>query len=93
MPNQPLPARPDSTTTLAVPLTRFGKWRRDKGWSLTQCADLAGWGPSLIKQVELGRRKLSPAGRVKLASALGVRVRELFEPTRLPRAPKGRRVP
>src|SRR5215204_4681306 len=52
--------------------------RQEKGWNQTELAFHAGLAPSVISQIENGKRDPSAGTLKKLASALGVSVGELF---------------
>lgn len=61
------------------PPTRLRQWRLDKGLSLDEVYGLSGISPAMLSRVERGQRELAPLTKVKLARALGVPVRELFD--------------
>jgi|SRR5215203_812248 len=52
--------------------------REDKGWTGLQLAVKAGMAPSAVSQIETGKRNPNSASLVKLASALGVDVGDLY---------------
>jgi transcriptional regulator with XRE-family HTH domain len=49
-----------------------------------ELADLAGISPAMVSLIESWSRNAGPRTKVALARALGVRVRDLFEPDALP---------
>jgi transcriptional regulator with XRE-family HTH domain len=53
--------------------------RQERGWNQTELAFHAGLAPSVISQIETGKRDPSAATLRKLADALSVGVPELFE--------------
>jgi Predicted transcriptional regulators len=53
-------------------------WRLENGLTLQEVSDLSGISASMISRVERGQSQLSPLAKVRLARALGVRVRDLF---------------
>lgn len=55
-------------------------WREANGISLGELADVTGYSVPMLSRVERGQRHLSALARIRLARALGVRVRELFPP-------------
>lgn len=59
--------------------SRFRAWRLAHGLRQADIADLSGLSVSYISLIERGRRDLAPAGKGRLARALGARVRDLFE--------------
>lgn len=68
-----------SQHTTQEPMTRLRQWRLDKGLSLEEVYGLSGISPAMLSRVERGQRELAPLTKVKLARALGVPVRELFD--------------
>jgi transcriptional regulator with XRE-family HTH domain len=60
--------------------TRLRAWRIQRGWSLQQFGDLTGLSPGMVSRVERGLRNPSPAIKVRISQALGIRVRDLFDP-------------
>jgi transcriptional regulator with XRE-family HTH domain len=56
------------------------RWRRGRGLRQGDVADLVGRSEAMVCRVELGSRSLSPLEKARWAQALGVRVRDLFEP-------------
>lgn len=59
---------------------RLRLWRIREGLTLAEVADLTGYSKAMISRTERGERVLSPMGRVRVARALGCRVRDLFLP-------------
>jgi transcriptional regulator with XRE-family HTH domain len=55
--------------------------RQEKGWNQTELAFYAGLAPSVISEIETGKRSPSAGTLQKLANALGVDVPDLFERT------------
>jgi transcriptional regulator with XRE-family HTH domain len=53
-------------------------WRQTNGVTLEEIADLSGVSVPMLSRVERGQRRLSAMARIRLARALGVRVRDLF---------------
>lgn len=53
-------------------------WRLQHGLTLQEVSDLCGVSASMISRVERGQKRLSPMTKVRLARALGVRIRDLF---------------
>jgi transcriptional regulator with XRE-family HTH domain len=66
-------------TTTAGLKSRLRLWRVRHGLTLSEVADLTGVSAAMLSRVERGERTLSPMTRVRVARALGVRVRDLFE--------------
>jgi transcriptional regulator with XRE-family HTH domain len=60
--------------------------RQERGWTQTELAFYSGLAPSVISQIETGKRDPSASTLRKLAKALGVEVRDLF-PLEQPRLP------
>jgi len=58
---------------------RLKEIRRLKGYSLTGLERESGVSADTISKIELGRREPHPGTVKKIAEALGVEVRELFE--------------
>src|SRR5215212_4058909 len=58
--------------------------REDKGWTGLQLAVKAGMAPSAVSQIETGKRNPNSASLVKLASALGVDVGDLYPKAQAP---------
>jgi transcriptional regulator with XRE-family HTH domain len=54
-------------------------WRVKHGLTQQEVADLAGLSESFISRLESGDRKATPAIRVLIARALGVRIVDLFD--------------
>ncbi len=63
---------------MQTPLMRT--WRQRHGLTLEEVADVTGISVPMLSRVERGERQLSPLARIRLARALGVKVRELFPP-------------
>lgn len=63
-----------------MPQTRLRAWRTQQGMTLEDLAGLSGFSRAHISFVERSRKSMSPAGKVRLARALGVKVSDLFEP-------------
>lgn len=61
-------------------LNRLRVWRTRQGLTLAEVADLAGLSEAMLSRAERSERDLSPMLRVRVARALGVRVRDLFPP-------------
>src|SRR5215207_9531912 len=61
--------------------------RKEKGWTQTELAFYSSLAPSVISQIETGKRNPSAGTLTKLAEALGVEVRDLF-PLEQPRLPE-----
>lgn len=59
---------------------RLRLWRAREGFTLAEVADLTGYSEAMLSRAERGERVLSPMGRVRVARALGCRVRDLFPP-------------
>src|SRR5918997_6538860 len=55
--------------------------RQEKGWNQTELAFYAGLAPSVISEIETGKRNPSAGTLHKLAEALDVDVPDLFERT------------
>ena len=60
-------------------------WRLQHGLTLQEVSDLCGISPSMVSRVERGEKRLSPLAKVRVARALGVRVRDLFDADERPR--------
>ncbi|MBA3472109.1 MAG: helix-turn-helix transcriptional regulator [Rubrobacter sp.] len=59
--------------------------RLEKGWNQNELAFHADLAPSVISQVETGKREPSATSLRKLANALGVDVPDLFERDNFPK--------
>jgi transcriptional regulator with XRE-family HTH domain len=59
-------------------LTRLRAWREEAGYSLQELSDLTGFSTAMLSRAERGEREFSPAGKARLARALGVRIADLF---------------
>jgi transcriptional regulator with XRE-family HTH domain len=61
------------------------RWRLKQGFSGYELADLAGISTAMVSMIETGEREPGSATKVRIARALGVRVREIWprpdEPT------------
>lgn len=66
-------------------MEKVRRLRQEKGWNQTELAFYAGLAPSVISQVETGKRNPGAATLRKLADALGVGIPELFERTNVPK--------
>jgi transcriptional regulator with XRE-family HTH domain len=64
--------------------TRFGAWRKQRGWTLAEVAALTGLSVTSVAQAERGELELAPPTKVLMARRLRARVDELFE---VPEAP------
>jgi transcriptional regulator with XRE-family HTH domain len=53
-------------------------WRTSNGITLEELSDVTGYSVPMLSRVERGERRLSALARIRLARALGVKVRELF---------------
>jgi transcriptional regulator with XRE-family HTH domain len=58
--------------------------RKARGWNQTELAFYAGLAPSVISQIENGKRSPNASTLEKLAKALGVNVGDLFPKTQAP---------
>jgi transcriptional regulator with XRE-family HTH domain len=56
------------------------RWRLDRGWTVRETADLVGLEETTYGRLEKGIRGLKPEVKVKIARALGARLRDIFEP-------------
>lgn len=65
---------------MTTPLTPLRTWRQRHGLTLEEVADVTGVSVPMLSRVERGERRLSALARIRLARALGTRVRELFPP-------------
>jgi transcriptional regulator with XRE-family HTH domain len=59
---------------------RLFAWRREKGLSLAEVADLTGYSEAMLSRAERGQRVFSPMARVRLARCLRVSIADLFDP-------------
>lgn len=66
------------TTQTSSP-TRLRQWRTDSGLTLAEVSDLTGLAAPVLSRVERGLAGLRPMTKVRIARALGVAVRDLFE--------------
>ena len=66
--------------------------RKAKGWTQTALAFHAGLAPSVISEIETGKREPRAGTLRKLASALGVEVRDLYPKPHTPRFEPAERV-
>ena len=57
------------------------EWRERHGLTIEEVADLAGYSAAHLSRMERGERDVPPLARVRLARAVGARVRDLFDPT------------
>jgi transcriptional regulator with XRE-family HTH domain len=64
-------------TTAVHPLRR---WRLRQGFSGYELADLAGISTAMVSMIETRERDPGPATKVRIARALGVRVRDIWPP-------------
>jgi len=60
-------------------MDRLAELRERRALTLRELAEMSGVAADTINQIELGHRKARPSTLRKLAKALGVEVRELFE--------------
>lgn len=60
--------------------TRLREWRLAHDYSENELADLTGLTQAYISRLERGVRGASHATKVRIARALGVPVRDLFDP-------------
>jgi transcriptional regulator with XRE-family HTH domain len=68
---------PTQGSTAVHPLRR---WRLQQGFSGYELADLAGISTAMVSMIETGDRDPGPATKVRIARALGVRVRDIWPP-------------
>jgi transcriptional regulator with XRE-family HTH domain len=62
-------------TSRIHPLRRY---RLQQGWTGYELADVAGISTAMISMIETGERTPGPATKIRIARALGVRVRDVF---------------
>lgn len=55
-------------------------WRQMNGLTLEELADVSGFSVSTLSRVERGERQFDALSRIRLARAVGIRVREIFPP-------------
>jgi transcriptional regulator with XRE-family HTH domain len=60
------------------------RWRLKQGWSGYELADIAGISTAMVSMIETGERNPGPTTKIRIARALGVRVRDLFPPPEPP---------
>jgi transcriptional regulator with XRE-family HTH domain len=65
--------------TAGTHTTRLRAWRLANDLSLEEVSGLSGISRPMLSRVERGQRELAPLTKVRLARALGVPVRELFD--------------
>lgn len=58
--------------------TKLRQWRRGEALSIYDVSDLSGVSPSMLSRLERGIRQPSPRMKIRIATALGVRVSVLF---------------
>lgn len=59
---------------------RLRDWRTKHGLTLEELSDVTGYSIPMLSRVERGERGLSALARIRLARALGVKVRDIFPP-------------
>jgi transcriptional regulator with XRE-family HTH domain len=59
--------------------TRLRSWRRRRGLTLLEVADLTGLSVPMLSRLERGERRVRPETKVRIARRLGVRIADLFE--------------
>jgi transcriptional regulator with XRE-family HTH domain len=77
--------------TKPAKLSKLREWRTRHQLKLEEVADLDGTlDVSTLSRVERGQRHLSPMQQVHLARALGVNIRDIFDPNETSHAPRRR---
>jgi transcriptional regulator with XRE-family HTH domain len=59
---------------------RLRRWRTERGLSLKDVEGLTGVGYARISRFELGKMEFRPETKIRMARALGVPIKDLFEP-------------
>ena len=58
--------------------TLLKDWRTKHDLTLEEISDVTGYSVPMLSRVERGERQLNALARIRLARALGVKVREIF---------------
>lgn len=63
---------------MSIKVSSLRQWRQQHGLRLVDVADLSGLSIYKLSRIETGFTRLHPLDKVKIARAMGVRVRDLF---------------